>query len=110
MTTACGRKPLGVVSKTDIMGAYYAGLPVETRISDIRVGPPYVCTEEETLETAIDLMQTLGLQRIFVAEENNGPATGVLSLSDAARFRSSSCRARTKCLMGHYIRFFYCCF
>ena len=30
--------PIGVVSKTDIMGAYYAGLPVESPLSDILAG------------------------------------------------------------------------
>jgi len=37
----------GMVSKTDIMGAFYVGLPVETPLADIMVGPPLFCYPDE---------------------------------------------------------------
>lgn len=36
---------VGIVSKTDMAGAYYAGLPVETPLDAIVVGPLHTCYE-----------------------------------------------------------------
>ena len=36
-------KPLGVVSKTDIMGAWYSGLPLSTPVEMIMNSPPLFC-------------------------------------------------------------------
>ena len=36
------REPQGVVSKTDLMGAYYAALPLAAPLTDIMVAPPGV--------------------------------------------------------------------
>ncbi len=94
MVTGPDEKPLGVVSKTDIMGAFYAGLPVETRISDIMVGPPYVCTEEDNLETAIDRMQTLGIHQIYV--QRNQEITGQIAYSDIVGLLYRYCRRCVK--------------
>ncbi len=43
---------LGVVSKTDLMGAYYAGLPVTTPLNAVMVGPPRFCHPADSLDAA----------------------------------------------------------
>ncbi|MCP4453895.1 MAG: CBS domain-containing protein, partial [Planctomycetes bacterium] len=85
-------KPQGVVSKTDIMGAFYAELPVDTRISDIMVGPPYVCSAEDTLETAIDQMQTLGIHQIYVQSMAGKYIEGQMAYSDIVGLLYRYCR------------------
>lgn len=53
--------PCGVVSKTDILGVYYADLPVETTLQDIMAGPPQFCYLDDNLEDVIDIMQNNGI-------------------------------------------------
>ena len=43
LITAATQEGLGVVSKTDLMGAYYAGLPLSTACETVMVGPPLFC-------------------------------------------------------------------
>ena len=40
-------KPSGVVSKTDIMGAYYAALPIDSPLEHIMNAPP-LCLQERS--------------------------------------------------------------
>jgi CBS domain-containing protein len=76
------QRALGVVSKTDLMGAYYAGLPLKTPAQDIMVGPPLFCREGDSLEAALDVMQKNRVHRLYVVEEASGPAGGVLAYPD----------------------------
>lgn len=45
--------------------------------------------------SAIQTMLLRDVQRLFVSAADSGEIIGVLSLSDAARFRSGTCRACT---------------
>ena len=47
MTTDGEDKPSGVVSKTDIMGAYYAALPIDSPLEHIMNAPP-LCLQERS--------------------------------------------------------------
>ena len=96
MVTDPHDKPQGVVSKTDIMGAFYAELPVDTRISDIMVGPPYVCSTEDYLETVIDQMQTLGIHQIYVQSMTNKDIEGQMAYSDIVGLLYRYCRRCVK--------------
>ena len=58
--------PVGVVSKTDIMGAYYAGLPIDLPAGDIMISPPLFCHPEDTLEAALEEMRHHGVYRLYV--------------------------------------------
>ncbi len=92
------QQPLGVVSKTDVMGAFYAGSPTGMPLENFMVGPPMFCFPDDELEAALDAMHQMLLsdvQRLFVHSEDPARIVGILSLSDAARFRSGSCRACT---------------
>lgn len=86
--------PIGVISKTDLMLAYNHGLPVEERAKSILKSPNVrSCDEKEFIEDAIKEMVFSELHRLFVHRDDISTITGVLSLSDLARFRSGSCHA-----------------
>src|SRR5512147_1112362 len=44
-----GQSPVGVVSKTDLMGAYYASLPLESPLDAVMSSPPLFCSEHDSL-------------------------------------------------------------
>lgn len=92
MVTDLDGTPVGVVSKTDIMGAYYAEIPVDTPVSDIMVGPPYYCHPEDALESAIDQMQILGIHQLYVHDKNDKKVVGMLSYSDIVGLLYRYCR------------------
>ena len=75
--------PLGVVSKTDIMGAYYAALPIDLPAGEIMISPPLFCRMEETLEAALEQMREHGVYRLYVLGEG-GRAAGVIAYPDIA--------------------------
>ncbi len=47
---------VGVVSKTDLMGAFYAGLPLDFSLEAIMVGPPVYCHPDDLLEKSLESM------------------------------------------------------
>lgn len=60
------------------------------------MGKPVVsCEDGSDLADAIQQMLLNDVQRLFVHSEDPARIVGILSLSDAARFRSGSCRACT---------------
>jgi CBS domain-containing protein len=75
-------KPMGVVSKTDIMGAFYAGLPVETYIADIMTGPPMFCYPDDELESALDVMRQNSIHRLYVRGSDANTTLGTLAYPD----------------------------
>jgi CBS domain-containing protein len=85
--------PLGVVSKTDLMLAYKHGVPVDTPAQAIMSSPVHTCDQDELLALAVQRMIFSDIHRSFVHQGHQGNIVGVLSLSDAARLRSGTCRA-----------------
>jgi predicted transcriptional regulator len=85
----------GVISKTDLIIAYLHGVSPQTRAREIMSRPVHCISKETLLSAAIQQMLVRDVQRLFVQESvsHPGPIIGVLALSDAARFRSGSCRA-----------------
>ena len=73
---------LGVVSKTDLMGAYYAGLPICSPCSAVMVGPPLFCRAEETLDAALDTMRANKVHRLYIRGEDPSQVAGVLAYPD----------------------------
>ncbi len=88
---------VGVISKTDLIMAYHHGLPPQTEAHKIMNTPVHSVSAGERLSTALQQMLIRDVQRLFVHRNASSPnlITGVLALSDAARFRSGSCRACT---------------
>ena len=91
------QSPVGVISKTDLIMAYHHGLPPQTEAHKIMNTPVHSVSASERLSTALQQMLIRDVQRLFVHRSASSPnlITGVLALSDAARFRSGSCRACT---------------
>ncbi len=73
---------LGVVSKTDLMGAYYAGLPLDTPCGMVMMGPPLFCRTQDTLYQALELMRIKRIHRLYVSEDGSWQAAGVLAYPD----------------------------
>jgi CBS domain-containing protein len=74
--------PIGVVSKTDIMSAYYASLPIESQLADIMSSPPLFCGQGDSLESALDKMRAARIYRLYACDERSGAVTGVLAYPD----------------------------
>ena len=73
---------IGVVSKTDIMGAYYAGLPIDSSLDIIMISPPLFCRSGDSLETALEQMRTRGVYRLYVNDDKSGELAGALAYPD----------------------------
>lgn len=86
---------LGVISKTDLILAYHHGISPQTEARTIMNTPVHSIGSDALLSMAIQQMLVRDVQRLFVCRDASNPdrITGVLALSDAARFRSGSCRA-----------------
>ena len=89
--------PLGVISKTDIIIAYHHGVSASAEARSIMNSPVHSVSDQTLLSAAIQKMLIRDVQRLFVYPDGSDPndISGVLALSDAARFRSGSCRACT---------------
>ncbi len=85
-------RPAGVVSKTDLMGAYYAQLPVETPVNGIMVGPPLMCGPDDSLDSALNMMRSSGVYRLYVAGPDSGEIVGVLAYPDIVGILYQYCR------------------
>lgn len=88
----------GVISKTDLILAYHHGTTAGIEARAIMNTPVHSVAADALLSAAIQQMLGADVQRLLVRKENaagNSLITGVLALSDSARFRSGSCRACT---------------
>ena len=75
-------KPLGVVSKTDIMGAWYSGLSLSTPVEMIMNSPPLFCGPDDTLDSALDTMKANKVYRLYALEPGSNTIDGVLACPD----------------------------
>ena len=75
-------KPSGVVSKTDIMGAYYAALPIDSPLEHIMSAPPLYCRADDSLDAALIQMQSNSIYRLYVLAPDTGIVAGVLAYTD----------------------------
>lgn len=87
------QNPVGVVSKTDVMSAFYAGFPIATVVKNIMVGPPLVCYPDDELESSLDVMQQKGVHRLYVQEFGSNDIVGVLAYPDIVGLLYRYCRA-----------------
>jgi CBS domain-containing protein len=85
-------RPVGVLSKTDLISAYYAQLPVDTPVGDIVAGAPAFCYPDDLLEEAIDHMQAEGIHRIYVRGAHIEQIVGTLSYLDVVGLLYRYCR------------------
>ncbi|MGC8491496.1 MAG: cyclic nucleotide-binding/CBS domain-containing protein [Syntrophobacteraceae bacterium] len=89
-----GGSSVGVVSKTDIVGAFYGGLPIaETVSGDIMNGPVLTCFPDDELGVALDLMRQNGTHQLFVQGAEVSAVIGTLSYADVVALLYRFCRA-----------------
>ena len=86
-------KPSGVVSKTDIMGAYYADLPIDSPLEYIMNAPPLFCRADDSLDTALNQMRSSSIYRIYVMAADTGSVVGVLAYTDIVGLLYRYCHA-----------------
>jgi CBS domain-containing protein len=86
-------EPLGVVSKTDILGAYYAGLPINTPAGQIMNAPPLFAAADESIEQALDQMRTNRIYRLYVRDEDSPLVIGALAYPDIVGMLYKYCHA-----------------
>ncbi len=91
--------PVGIVSKTDIMSAFYAGFPTHTPVEDIMVGPPLYCYPDDELESSLDVMQHNRVHRLYVLGADASEVIGVLAYPDIVGLLYRYCRACDKGLL-----------
>jgi len=101
LITEANQEAVGVVTKTDLMGAYYAGLPLTTPAASIMVGPPLFCHLDDTLDAALDRMRTHKIHRLYVREEAGQQAIGVLAYPDIVGLLYRYCHQCDKNLRRH---------
>ncbi len=89
------RKPVGVVSKTDLALAYRRAVPLQEKAAAVMQRSLRCCRETDRLESAIRQMIFAEVSRLFVIAASSAAIVGVVTLTDAARMRSGSCRACT---------------
>jgi len=84
--------PVGIVSKTDLTGSFYAGLPIETPLTDIMVGPLITCFVDDKLEDALACMRDGGIHQIFVIGADPGRVEGMVNYGDILELVYKTCR------------------
>lgn len=93
--------PVGVISKTDIVGAFYAGLPTgETRSMDIMNGPAVTCFPDDELGEALECMRKSGVHQLFVQGAEPCAVVGTLSYGDVVALLYRYCRACPRGAVG----------
>jgi len=92
--------PTGVVSKSEIVAAYYASLPLDSPLEHIMARPPIFCRAEDSLESALETMRSTGVYRLFVCEGGREELTGVLAYPDIVGLLYGFCRNCEKSLVN----------
>jgi CBS domain-containing protein len=82
----------GIVSKTDLLAAFCASLPLATPVGEIRNAPLLTCLEEDPLEKALGIMAEHDVRRIYVEGETRQWLGGVLGHFDIAGLLYRICR------------------
>ena len=100
LVTAEDSSPVGVVSKTDIMGAYYAELPIESPLGHIMVSPPIYCNPRDSLESALDTMRPHRIYRLYVRSESENKVVGALAYPDIVGLLYGYCRSCDRSVMN----------
>jgi predicted transcriptional regulator len=92
LATDVAGKPIGVLSKTDIMSAYYAGLPIDSPLEDIMSQPPLFCSPDYALEKALQMMRSKRIYRLYVTDPENNHVIGAIAYPDIVGMLYQFCR------------------
>lgn len=83
--------PAGVVSKTNIIGAYYAALPLDSPLEHIMTSPPLFCRLDEPLEDALAVMKDNQVYRLYVKDPENEAVVAALAYPDVVSLLYEFC-------------------
>lgn len=80
-------RPIGMITDRDaLMGAYTQGVPLrEGSVRNVMSRPLETCPENASLQELQQLMQKAQIRRVPVVD-SSGRLTGIITLSDLARF------------------------
>jgi predicted transcriptional regulator len=92
-------EPIGVLSKTDIMGAYYAGLSIDTAVQEIMSRPPLFCSPGGGLDEALEMMKDHRVYRLYVKESASRAVIGALAYPDIVGLLYQYCHT---CEYSHF--------
>jgi len=92
LVTDADLKPAGIVTKTDMVGAYYAGLPADTPLGAIMVGPLHTCYLDDALDTALEAMRENRIHQLYVVGAHADRFEGVLNYGDILGLVFQICR------------------
>ena len=88
-----GPTPSGVVSKTDLMGAFYVGLPIDTPLADVMGSQPIACFPDDSLEDALEIMEAAGVHRLYVTGADRQQVIGAVAYADILGLLYRYCRS-----------------
>ena len=94
--------PAGIVSKTDMAGAYYADMSADTPLEAIMAGPLQTCFIDDGLESALDTMRNSGVHQLFVVGADAGRLEGMLNYGDILGLVFQTCRSCRKNRLRHF--------
>ncbi|MBU0513734.1 MAG: CBS domain-containing protein [Proteobacteria bacterium] len=86
------RHAVGVVSKSDLVAAYYAHLPLDTPAWGVMFTEPMICGQDEPLDAALAVMRDAEIHRLYVTAQEGGPVVGVLAYTDVVGLLYRLCR------------------
>ncbi len=85
--------PCGVVSKMDLLGAYYGEIPSDLALGDVMGSQPIACFPDDLVEDALEIMAAAGVHRLYVTGANREEVIGTVSYSDIVGLMYRYCRA-----------------
>ena len=94
------QQPLGVVSKTNIVGAYYAALPLDSPLEFIMTSPALFCSSDEPLEHALEQMKDHQIYRLYVKDPDSDEVIGALAYPDIVGMLYEFCSRCPKSIFG----------
>jgi len=78
-------RPVGMVSKTDLVASHYASLKAGTTVGDIMMPGPFCLATTESIAKAAGLMAFEGVHRVAVVGED-GRVVGIIAALDILRW------------------------
>ena len=87
------QRPIGVVSKTDLIVAYCGGVSIESPVVSIMNGPLVACFPDDELEASLDLMRTHGVHQLFVQGAEPSSIVGILTYPDVVALIYRTCKS-----------------
>ncbi len=94
--------PVGVISKTEIITAYYSELSLSLKVQDIMNTPVICCSANDKLDCSLALMQENGIHQLYVMDPIDHRVVGIISYPDIVGMLYRYCHT---CNNGLYNRY-----